>query len=128
MKKEALMDNTQEVRKIADQLYLLTMFCFNVDYIGWCELLGYEHDSYYSKEKWALFQRNPMNFICEQGEKRKIIARYLYDKSNSNCSVSNHEMMLGHALHKVLMKNGVLNENSTPTGPELILAAEQRAE
>ena len=122
------MPNNEAVRLITDQLYELTMFCFNIDYKGWCELLGYNHENDYSREKWNLFQRKPLNFICEQTGKRKIIAQYLYEKSNSNCGVSNHEMMLGNALRKVLIKAGVLKEDSTATGPELILAAEDYAD
>lgn len=119
--------NNEEVSRIAEQLYELTMFCYNVDYMAWCKLLCYDPDNDYSREKWSRFQQKPMDFIWEQTEKRKMIARYLYEKSESKCGVSNHEMMLGNALHKVLIKAGVLNEDSTPTGPELILAAEDYA-
>lgn len=123
------MSNNEEIRKLADQLYELAIFCFNVDYKRWCELMDYDPENDYSREKWDLFQRKPLNFICEQTQKRRVIAEFLNRTSGSSSSdATDHERLLGEALHKVLIKAGVLNEDSTPSGPALILAAEEYAD
>ena len=43
----------------------------------------------------------------------------------ADCSILRHERLLAQALLNVLVTCGMLNEDAAPTGPELLMFAEQ---
>ena len=62
-------------------------------------------------------------------KKSNVLRKYgdLPNTPNS-CSIPNRELLLGQALLNVLVATGMLSEDAAPTGPELLIFAEQFCE